>query len=85
MKKKKLYRYTKDDSVVISPDKPDVYYTEMLRLVADEGYILTNGEMTAYCIDTEDGTLWNEVKDQTEEEITTGKAQAYDILTGVSC
>lgn len=79
-----LYRYTRPDGgVTISTVKPSVDYTELTRLVADEGYTLTNGTETSSCVDTATPGEWTEILDR-EESTIEQKAQAYDILTGVS-
>jgi hypothetical protein len=65
-----LYRYEREDGgVTISPVKPDVEYTIMYRLVADEGKILVNGDKTTACIDTDSIDGWEEI-DYAEEEAT---------------
>lgn len=58
-----LYKYKRaDGGVTISPVKPDGEYNEMVRLVADEGKVLTNdGENFTYCIDTDTAEGWYEV------------------------
>lgn len=65
----KLYRYNRaDGGVTISPVKPDGEYTEMVRLVADEGKVLTqNGESITTCIDTDTADGWYEVDEPSEE------------------
>ena len=68
----KLYRYNRPDGgVTVSPVMPDCEYTEMFRLVADEGYALTNGEVYTSCVDTEDPTAWSEIHDDTDGSSTT--------------
>jgi hypothetical protein len=64
-----LYRYNRaDGGVTISPVKPDCEYTEMVRLVADDGKVLTNdGEHFSSCVDTDTADGWQEV-DAPEEE-----------------
>lgn len=66
----KLYRYNRaDGGVTISPVKPDGEYTEMVRLVADEGKVLTqDGESFTTCIDTDTADGWYEVDEPSEEE-----------------
>lgn len=73
----KLYRYNRvDGGVTISPVKPDCEYTEMVRLVADEGKVLTkDGENFTDCIDTDTADGWYEV-DATESEATDEGYQA---------
>lgn len=58
-----LYKFTRaDGGVSVSPRMPNVPYTEMYRLVADEGKALTqDGVNTTICTDTEFPYLWREV------------------------
>lgn len=84
-----LYRYTRPDGgVTVSTVQPDVEYTVLYRLVADESMVLTDGSTMTSCVDTEDVSVWSEVIDtQNGTEISTEileKAKAYDILVGVS-
>ncbi len=59
-----LYRYTREDGgVTVSTAKPDTEFTEQTRLVADEGYILTDGTNYTACTDTADPSRWTEVED----------------------
>lgn len=70
MKTIKLYRYTREGGgVTVSPEKPDVEYQECVRLVADEGKLLTNGDIETSCIDTDSADGWWEI-DAPEEENT---------------
>lgn len=71
-----LYKYTREDGgITVSPIKPDTEYTEMFRLVADEGKLLTNDDITTSCIDTDSTDGWYEIDDpdavveEVEEEI----------------
>lgn len=61
----KLYRYVRDGGgVTVSPVKTDVECTEMVRLVADEGKLLTqDGVNMTSCIDTVSVDGWYEVDD----------------------
>lgn len=80
-----LYRYTRPDGgTTVSTVKPDAEYTELFRLVADEGMVLTDGNITTFCTDTADPSLWSEVEDTEtpEESVVQEKAKAYDILVG---
>ena len=82
-----LYRYTRPDGgTTDSTVKPDAEYTELFRLVADEGMALTDGNTTTSCTDTTDPSAWSEVEDTEtpEESVVQEKARAYDILVGVS-
>lgn len=57
-----LYRYTRPDGgVTVSPIKPNVEYTEMVRLIADEGKILTDGTNTTTCTDVSSAESWTEI------------------------
>ena len=57
-----LYRYTRPDGgISVSPIKPNVEYTEMVRLVADEGKALTDGTNTTMCIDVSSAEGWTEI------------------------
>jgi hypothetical protein len=66
-----LYKYEREDGgTTVSPIKPEnTEYTEMYRLVADEGKILTNGERQTSCADVESVDGWEEI-DNPEEEAT---------------
>jgi hypothetical protein len=57
-----LYRYTRaDGGVTVSPNKPECEYTEMYRLIADEGKALTDGEIITPCIDVDSTDGWSEI------------------------
>ena len=59
-----LYRYIRNDGgVSVSPVKPDSEYTELFRLIADDGMILTDGVNTTCCTDTTEPNKWSEVVD----------------------
>ena len=64
-----LYRYNRaDGGVTISPVKPDGEYTKMVRLVADEGKVLTkDGVNFTTCTDVESAEGWYEVDDPEED------------------
>lgn len=63
-----LYKYTRaDGGITVSPIKPDTEYTEMFRLVADEGKVLTNGEITTPCKDVETVEGWEEIEGEEDE------------------
>ena len=54
-----LYRYTRPDGgVTVSPIKPDAEYTELCRLIADEGMAITNGVIITDCIDVDSADGW---------------------------
>ena len=65
-----LYKYERaDGGITVSPNKPDVEYTEMYRLVADEGKVITNdGEYLTSCADVESTDGWYEVDEPVETE-----------------
>lgn len=63
-----LYKYIRDDGgTTISPAKPNTEYTEMFRLIADEGKELVNGDVHTICIDVETTEGWIEVKAELKE------------------
>ena len=63
-----LYKYTREDGgITVSPIKPDAEYTEMLRLVADEGKVLVNGDITTTCTDVETVEGWEEIEGEEDE------------------
>ena len=54
-----LYRYTRPNGgVTVSPIKPDAEYTELCRLIADEGMAITNGVIITDCIDVDSADGW---------------------------
>ena len=65
-----LYKYQRaDGGTTISPVKPNCEYTEMYRLVADEGKALTkDGENLYPCVDTDTVDGWYEVEEVTQDE-----------------
>ena len=64
-----LYRYERPNGgVTVSPVMPECECTKMVRLVADEGKELFNGEQRTSCIDTESAEGWVEVDMPIEEE-----------------
>ena len=78
MEKILLYRYTRaDGGITVSPIKPDVEYTEMFRLVADEGKVLVKGEITTPNTDVASVEGWEEV------EGTDGEATEQDYLNAL--
>lgn len=75
MKIKTLYRYEREGGgITVSPVKPDCEYTELVRLIADEGKALTkDGENTCLVIDTKSTEGWYEVDapEEVKDEIQT--------------
>lgn len=58
-----LYKYKREDGgITVSPEKPTgADYTKMVRLIADAGALLTNGETLTPCVDVENADGWYEV------------------------
>lgn len=66
-----LYKYYRETGcVTVSPIKPDCEYTELVRLVADEGKVLTDGETITSCVDTDTADGWYETDIPIEIEET---------------
>ena len=87
MQKINLYRYETNGRVTITPNqKNEQDLPSRLRLIADEGYVLTNGELNVPARDVllEEVDLWSEVVQEEPQPDIELKAQAYDILMGVS-
>ena len=91
---KTLYRFVRSDGgVTVTPNVPEQDYTTLFCLIADEGKILTRDYISFHKnIDVESSDGWIEV-DYDEDSgkvissVSTGileKAQAYDIIMGVS-
>ena len=81
-----LYRFTRPEGgITDSTIKPDVDFVERSRLIADEGYILTNGEIFTPCIDTDEPEKWSEVEytPESNEEVTEADYQNALIEFGV--
>lgn len=73
-----LYRYLRPDGgVTTSVNPPDgAEYTTLVRLVADDGMALINGDQVTTCIDTNTVEGWEEIPmpeegEATEEDIAT--------------
>lgn len=76
-----LYKYARlDGGTTISPIKPECEYTEMVRLVADDGKALTkDGENFTACTDVESAEGWQEVDvNEDGEPIENDEATAED-------
>lgn len=66
-----LYRYKrKSGKITVSPKKPECKFTEVYRLIADDGKILTNGEITTPMIDVDSTDCWVEIDEPKEEPMT---------------
>lgn len=73
MEIKTLYKYERlNGGITVSPTIPvDTEYTEMFRLIADEGMLLTkDGENMTSCVDTDSADGWHEVEEPEEPEKT---------------
>lgn len=67
MIKKDLYRYTGRNGIITSlVHLEDAKYYPMYRLIADEGKVLTDGELTVKSIDifAEDLSKWTEMDEK---------------------
>ena len=67
MIKKDLYRYTGRNGIITSlVHLEDAKYYPMYRLIADEGKVLTDGELTVKSIDlfAEDLVKWTEIDEK---------------------
>lgn len=76
---KPLYKTTRlDGGVTVSPNKPlDGEYTECVRIIADEGKLVTLDGINLYpCVDVDSADGWYEV----DEEIT--DSEALSIIVG---
>lgn len=79
MQIKPLYKYSRTEGgITITPIQPDVAYTQLYRLVAEDGSEITNGEITTTCIDVESYDGWHDV----DVEIT--DTEALQIIMGYS-
>lgn len=66
MKKQVIYKYLGTNGIIESPvHLEDTYYTRLIQLRADEGYLLTNGKrkISAIRIPEEEVSNWTEVID----------------------
>ena len=65
MIEKILYKYKREDGgITVSPIMPEgKEYSIGYRLIADEGKVLTNGEITVPCVDVsaEKKSAWTEI------------------------
>lgn len=84
MQIKTLYKYQRPDGgLTVSLTPPileDIEYVEIYRLVADKGYVLTDGTITVECIDTTDVELWSEVRPDDDEATTEDYLNALEEL-----
>lgn len=79
-----LYRYKRaNGGITVSPIKPEREYTEKVRLVADEGKALTNGEVITTCVDTDTAEGWWETDNPEKEPDEPAESATYDELAQV--
>lgn len=72
-----LYKYSREDGgVTVSPVKPDCDCQELVRLIADEGKLLTNGKDETPCIDTDSADGWWEIEAPPETDEPEGEDEA---------
>lgn len=67
MKKTVLYQYMGTNGFILSPiHLENIYYIRKMKLVADPGFVLTNGTMVkrAITIPEDEVNLWKEVPDE---------------------
>lgn len=77
MQIKPLYKYARaDGGIIITPIQPDAVYTQLYRLVAEDGSEITSGEITTTCIDVESYDGWHDVDGEIAD------AEALQIITG---
>lgn len=91
MQKINLYRYETDGRVTITPNaKSSNDEPSRFRLIADEGYVLTNGEINTPAIDImlDEVELWTEVEATIDTSIEAEATEVsnyekiIDILSG---
>ena len=65
-----LYRYEREHGkVTVSTEKPDVEYTEVYRIIADEGMVVTQDNVNLYSvIDTHNKDGWIEIEVPKKDE-----------------
>ena len=70
----KLYRYIRPDGgVTVSTIKPEGAYTQMVRLMADDGKSITRDGMNlTSCVDTDTADGWREVDASADEGAAPG-------------
>jgi hypothetical protein len=64
MKKQVIYKYLGTNGVIESPiHLEDIYYVTNVRLTAEDGKVLTNGEQTAHSVTIPEDEVdtWSEV------------------------
>lgn len=72
MQKLTLYRYTRPDGgISVSPIMPEVEYSVLYRLIADDGKELIDGVNHATCVDTATPDAWTEVDAEEDSDAVT--------------
>ena len=65
-----LYRYKRaDGGYSVSPNMPQGEYDTKVRLIADDGKALTDGNVVTQCTDTDSADGWMEIDATVDEEI----------------
>lgn len=76
-----LYRIINNGKVTVTPIKPNHNdYTQTYRVIADDGMVLTDGENTYSCVDTDEPSKYMEISEMSDSDY----AEAGKILLGVS-
>ena len=69
---KTLYKYERPDGgFTVSTEKPSMEYTEIYRIIAEEGKLVTNENIAVICIDVYDTNDWYEIDDFEQDESDT--------------
>lgn len=80
-----LYRYKRaDGGYSVSPNRPEGEYETRVRLIADDGKALTDGNVVTQCTDAESSDGWTEIDAPGEdsEEAIAAVDEAIGILKG---
>lgn len=69
MEIKELYRYEREpNKVTVSPIKPNCEYEILYRIIASDGYLVTQDGINLYpCVDTASKDGWYEIEEVVEE------------------
>lgn len=81
-----LFKYERTNGgITVSPVKPeDAEYTEMFRLVADEGKVLTkDGVNTTTCTDVESSEGWYEIEEPVADIPDESEATEEDYINAL--
>lgn len=75
---KELYRYVRPDGgVTTSTDNPDALdYVVKYRLIADNAWAITNGDIITECVDVDTMDGW---RDLTEKELEEYNKSKYEL------